>query len=80
MQMQPYKNLANDSGVVAYENMPGAITVEFQDGWRYLYTNQSAGAANIESMKQLAIRGRGLCTFISQHVRKHYARKWRASD
>jgi hypothetical protein len=78
--MTPYKKQSKDSGVVAFENATGAITVEFQDGWRYLYTNQSAGAANVKVMKQLAAQGSGLSTFISQHVRKSYVRKWRASD
>ena len=38
--------------------------LKFSDGAVYLYTNQSAGSANIEYMKQLAIAGEGLNSFI----------------
>jgi len=72
-----YNNLGNDSGVAAYEIESSSITVQFNDGWFYLYTAQSAGAANVEQMKRLAIAGQGLNSFINRVVRKGYARKWR---
>jgi hypothetical protein len=72
-----YKNVKGDSGVIAYELAPHAITVEFQDGWKYLYTEASVGAEYLGYMRQLAAAGRGLSTFISQFVRDRYARKWR---
>lgn len=75
--MQRYMNLGGDSGVVAFEVAPGEITVQFRDGWYYLYTSASAGAANIDEMQTLAQTGRGLNSFINQFVRKGYARKWR---
>lgn len=74
--MEKYKNLSGNSGAIAFEIASGAITVQFQDGWKYLYTDQSAGALNISHMHQLAKAGRGLCTFITQSVRKKYIRKW----
>jgi len=73
--MQPYKNLSGNSGVVAYDLGAGSITVQFINGDRYLYTEESAGAANIAHMQRLAIAGRGLSTFISQVIRKRYAKK-----
>jgi len=73
--MQPYKNQSGNSGVVAYDIDAGQIIVQFQSGERYLYTEDSAGAANIARMQQLARAGRGLAGFISQHVRDNYARK-----
>jgi hypothetical protein len=74
--MERYKNLGGDSNVNAYELGDGSITVRFNDGSHYQYTNQSAGAAAIASMQQLAVQGRGLNSFIMRYARKAYARKW----
>jgi hypothetical protein len=73
--MQRYKNRSGESGVVAYDIDAGQITVEFRNGERYLYTEDSAGAANIARMQALAQAGHGLSSFISQHVHDRYARK-----
>ncbi len=75
--MERYKNLGGDSAVAGYENGPDFIRVQFSDGSVYLYTYASAGAHNIEHMKQLAIQGRGPNAFINSAVRKAYARKER---
>lgn len=76
--MERYKNLGGDSGIVAYSIEEGAITVQFSDGWCYLYNNQSAGAENIAELQRLARAGRGLNSFIVKVVRKGYAKKkWR---
>ncbi len=72
--MRRYKNLAGESGVVAYDIDAGRIVVQFRNGERYLYTEDSAGAANIAKMQALAKAGRGLSTFISQHVHDRYER------
>lgn len=71
---QPYRNLSGASGVVAFRIAASSITVRFNTGAAYLYTYHSTGAANVEQMKQLALRGRGLSTFIAQHVRDKYER------
>lgn len=71
-----YGNLSRKSGVVAYRTAADSITVEFADGDHYLYTNESAGAENVERMKRLAALGKGLSTFISTTVRNNYARRW----
>jgi hypothetical protein len=70
-----YQNLNGNSGVVAYEIADDAIKVQFSDGITYLYTYDSSGRQAIEKMKALAQAGRGLSTFISQHVREAYAAK-----
>lgn len=75
--MEHYKNLGGDSGVVSYEIGPGSITVQFKDGYVYLYTDQSAGAASIAEMQRLAKAGQGLNSFINRAVKKGYARKLR---
>jgi hypothetical protein len=74
--VQRYANLSGNSGVRAYKLAADSITVEFADGKCYLYTNQSAGADNIETMKRLAARGQGLSAFISTTVRNDYAERW----
>ncbi len=73
--MQPYQNLAGDSGVVAYETGSDFIRIRFKGGDTYLYTCQSAGAPAVEQMKALAAAGRGLSTFISRNVKGMYAEK-----
>jgi hypothetical protein len=73
--MQRYGNQSHESGVVAYDIDAGQIIVQFRNGDRYLYTEDSAGAANIARMQELARAGRGLSSFISQHVHDRYARK-----
>lgn len=72
-----YQNRGGDSGVSAYEIGTDSITVKFKDGALYLYNNSSAGSANIEKMKQLAVAGMGLNSFISSVVKKGYASKLR---
>jgi hypothetical protein len=73
--MYRYKNLGGESGVVAYDIDAGQIIVQFRNGDRYLYTEDSAGAANVAKMQELAKAGRGLSSFISQHVYDRYKRK-----
>ncbi len=69
-----YGNRAG-SGVVAYSLREDAIAVEFQGGERYLYDAVRPGAADVSHMVELARAGRGLSTFVSQHVRERYAKK-----
>ena len=73
MRMTPYRRLAGDSGVLAYRSAPTEIKVQFVDGRVYTYTYASAGRDQVEQMKRLAQAGRGLSTYISQHVRDGYA-------
>jgi hypothetical protein len=73
--MERYYSKAGESGVIAYEIGRGSIVIKFVGGEKYLYTDKSAGAKNIARMQELAQSGRGLATFISQHVHDRYARK-----
>ena len=73
--MPRYKNLSGHSGVVEYETTTDSITLTFTDGRRYLYTSVSVGRAALDRMLALAKAGRGLSTFVSQHVRDAYERK-----
>jgi hypothetical protein len=70
----PYENLNPSAGVVSYEMLEHAILLEFRGGrFRYLYDATKPGAAHVAKMKRLALAGRGLTTYISQHVRENYA-------
>jgi len=73
--MERYLDINHDSGVAGYEFRPDGICVQFKDGSTYLYTNASAGAANIEQMKRLAKVGDGLNSFINRFVKMKYASK-----
>jgi hypothetical protein len=75
--MQRYANLGGDSNVAGFEASPGAIKVQFGDGSIYLYTDGSAGSANIQQMHGFALAGQGLNSFINRCVRKNYASKLR---
>lgn len=74
--MQPYLNLSGDSGVVEYENRPNFIVVRFRNGDLYVYMSERVGRRHVEQMKRLAVVGKGLSAYISQHrdVRNGYVR------
>jgi hypothetical protein len=72
-----YKNLSGDSKVVKYEIKKDGVTVRFADHSAYRYTNQSAGPGNIRKMKELAVAGKGLGTFIEKNVKDLFQRKVR---
>ena len=73
--MLRYRNLNGDSGVEAFSVEPRAITVRFRGGATYRYTHAATGRDEVEAMKDLALLGRGLSTFISTRVGKRYERK-----
>jgi len=66
-RMQPYMNLSGDSGIVEYKNQPDFIIVRFRKGDLYVYTSERVGRYHVEQMKRLAVAGKGLSTYISQH-------------
>lgn len=74
-QWRTYADVDGDSDVAAYRVGPGFIEVRFDDGSEYLYTDTSAGAANIVRMQQLAAQGDGLGSFIQTNVHDAYESK-----
>lgn len=74
--MERYKNLSGKSNIHSYQIDNESITILFNDGWFYSYSNTSAGFSNIDQMQLLAKNGFGLNSFIMRHVRKLYAKKW----
>ena len=71
-----------DSAVIGgYKIVENGIMVKFAKPSKsgtttYLYTEQSAGEKEIESMKTLAEANDGFLTYINQNVRKKFAEKW----
>ncbi|MDF2437977.1 MAG: hypothetical protein K0Q95_2353 [Bacteroidota bacterium] len=79
--MEQYKkNNSGTSGVEFYEIEDKDIIVQFIDGSIYRYTYKSAGEEAVEHMKELAIAGQGLTTFIEQHVKDKYEAKLNESN
>jgi hypothetical protein len=69
--MKKYKG-AKESGVSEYEIGPDWIRVQFKDGTVYTYSYESAGRIHVETMKDLAVSGKFLSTYISKYVRDNY--------
>ncbi len=75
--MELYGNRSGDSGVQAFELGSDFIEIQFKGkSRRYRYTSREIGVDDLERMKNLAIAGKGLATFINQnpHIRDGYAR------
>ena len=73
--MERYQNLSGDSGVTAYTIGQDSITVRFRNDSVYLYSYSRPGPRQVEHMKLLARKGRGLNTYISTLVKDRYERK-----
>jgi hypothetical protein len=67
--MDVYKNTL--SGVSAYEFGKDYIITCFGNQY-YLYSNEVTGTKNLKRMKELAVIGKGLSSFISRNIRKNY--------
>lgn len=72
--MQKYANLHGNSGIDSYSSLPTSIKVKFVRGSKvYVYNHVKPGSVHVSKMKELAVAGRGLATYISQNVQKNYA-------
>jgi hypothetical protein len=70
--MEKYKNLTGVSGIVTYKIADDSITIKFKDGGTYLYTNRKPGAQHVKKMKEMAVKGYGLATYINIFVRENF--------
>jgi len=70
--MKQYKDKTGQSGVVAYQLGPDWIKVKFRSGEVYKYSYKRPGIKHVEQMKLRAEAGKGLSTYISQHVHDDY--------
>ncbi len=74
MSPERYRNLNGDSGVSHYAIGADFIAVQFQNATVYIYDGSRPGAHHVAQMKSLAEAGRGLGTYINQHIRGEYSR------
>ncbi|MCE7032319.1 hypothetical protein LY625_06740 [Lysobacter sp. GX 14042] len=70
--LQPYANRSGDSGVTRYAVVGEAIVVGFEGGDCYLYDGVRPGPDEVRHMRELAVAGSGLSSYISRHVRGRY--------
>lgn len=73
--MEKYKNKSGHSNVSAYELKTDSITVQFTNDELYVYDYQHTGKRHVENMKQFAIAGEGLGTYINVVAKYGYARQ-----
>jgi hypothetical protein len=77
--MIPYKNLSGNSGIIAYETGKTYIRILFKDGI-YTYDYSKPGRKSVEVLKLLAVKGKGLSTYISRFIRENYAFRSNTSE
>ena len=70
--MRKYLNLNNDSSIVAYEIGADYIDVQFKNYSVYRYSYASAGVGKVERMKELAVQGYDLGSFIQCKAKYDY--------
>jgi hypothetical protein len=69
--MQIYGDTSGTSGIESYLIGDDFISIKFKTKPKvYPYTNLEHTKHHIDQMKVLATRGRGLGTYINQHLRK----------
>lgn len=73
--MQKYKDITGHSGVTDFEIGKDYIKVRFKSREVYNYSHTNPGKKQVETMKELALAGKGLSTFISQFVKDEYESK-----
>lgn len=70
--MARYANRSGNSPITHYQINSDSITVWFKGNRSYTYSYRGAGAANVETMKKIAISGSGLSAYITRNVRNDY--------
>lgn len=73
--MKRYTNKSGNSGITAFEVGKNYIIIQFKDGGKYLYNEVQPGKNHVQQLKFLAEEGKGLATYINQHVRENYFEK-----
>lgn len=68
--MERYKN--RDSGVKAYQIGTDYILVKFDSFKTYKYSYKKAGRFKVEKMKTLAVKGKGLNSYINRFAKYSY--------
>ena len=73
--MEQYKNYNGNSNIKAFFIGSDYVDVQFKSGLIYRYSYRSAGSMKVEQMKNLAIQGKGLNSYIMRNAKKDYERK-----
>jgi len=73
-EFERYGDGRSETGVTRFLVEWDAIHVQFHDERVYVYDANKPGATAVQEMQRLARAGKGLSTYISQHVGKRYAR------
>ena len=71
--MAHYNDVSGTSGITAFQSNNDSITIEYKGGSAYLYSDHTAGSANVGYMKSLAASGQGLNSFINKSLTKAQA-------
>ena len=76
--MSMYLNKSGKSGIRKYDIGNDYIIVHFKSGNKrhYRYDYSKPGQIHVEKMKQLALLGEGLNSYISTTVKKNYSSCW----
>ena len=76
--MEKYKNYSGKSNIDSFEINPDSILVVFKSGQErhYLYTYRNPGEYHVEKMKELALAGQELNSYISRIVKSNFEEKW----
>jgi len=71
--MKKYLDKTNNSGVESFEITSNSIKVKFKYSDEiYIYSYESAGKIHVENMKNLAVEGIGLSTYISKYASEKF--------
>jgi len=77
LQYHLYKNAGGKSDVFRYSVEQDAVNIRFTNQSVFRYTNQSASPEAIAKMKELALAGKGLGTYIKSNLQGKHQRKVR---
>lgn len=71
-----YKNLGQNSNVSTFEIGESSISVVFNNSpFMYIYDYSKPGIKHVETMKKLALEGKGLNAYINHYIKKNYAKR-----
>ncbi|NML23461.1 hypothetical protein HHL16_21455 [Pseudoflavitalea sp. G-6-1-2] len=73
--MEKYLNKSGNSPISKYQIEDERITVWYNDDTSYSYSYPRAGKPIVDKLKELAVEGEGLATFISQQAKFLYDHK-----
>jgi hypothetical protein len=69
--MNSYEGSEN-AGVTGYELRKDGIILQFKEGKTYFYSHKRPGQFHVDNMKNLALAGTGLTTYVNKYVREDY--------